>query len=254
MGEAIHPTLAASTVSNIQRRTHNKRQRSATRLSDRAIISKPVSTLFDEWMRRNYPQIPFERYADDTICHCETLEQAKHLQSALNDRFAACKLELHPKKTKIVYCYRSGKKEKHDQMQFDFLGFTFRPRLAKSQKTGYFVSFLPAISNKAKKRIGEVIRRWNLHLWTDKDLAFIAKAINPKLQGWLNYYGRFYKTAMYPILKRLNQRLAHWFIQKFKKLRFHKRRAWHRLGTFASQNPNLFAHWRFGLRPRKSFQ
>ena len=209
---------------------------------------------FDEWMRKYYPQIPFERYADDSVCHCETLEQTKHLQSALNDRFAACKLELHPKKTKIVYCYRSGKKEKHDQKQFDFLGFTFRPRLAKSQKTGYFVSFLPAISNKAKKRIGEVIRRWNLHLWTDKDLAFIARAINPKLQGWLNYYGRFYKSAMIPILKRLNQRLARWFIQKFKKLRFHKRRAWHRLGAFASQNPNLFAHWRFGMRPRKSFQ
>ena len=208
---------------------------------------------FDEWMRRNHPDIPFERYADDSICHCATLEQAKHLQSALTERFTTCMLELHPEKTKIVYCYRSGKKKNYDRIQFDFLGFTFRPRLAKSQKTGYFVSFLPAISNKAKKRIGEVIRGWNLHLWTDKDLAFIAKAINPKLQGWLNYYGRFYKTAMYPVFKKLNQRLARWFIQKFKKLRFHKRRAWHRLGKFASQNPNMFAHWSYGIRPRKSF-
>lgn len=208
---------------------------------------------FDEWMRRNYPHIPFERYADDCICHCSTLEQAKALQAAIDERFAACKLELHPEKTKIVYCQRSGKRVKYDQTQFDFLGFTFRPRPAKSEKTGYFVSFLPAISNKAKKRIGEEIRSWNLHLWTSVDLAFIAEVINPKLQGWLNYYGKFYKTAMYPVFKRLNQRLARWFMQKFKKLRFHKRRAWHRLGQFASQHPNLFAHWRYGLRPRKSF-
>ena len=208
---------------------------------------------FDEWMRRNYPHIPFERYADDCICHCSTLEQAKALQAAIDERFAACKLELHPEKTKIVYCQRSGKRVKYDQTQFDFLGFTFRPRPAKSEKTGYFVSFLPAISNKAKKRIGEEIRSWNLHLWTSVDLAFIAEVINPKLQGWLNYYGKFYKTAMYPVFKRLNQRLARWFMQKFRKLRFHKRRAWHRLGQFAKQHPNLFAHWRYGLRPRKSF-
>lgn len=208
---------------------------------------------FDEWMRRNHPGIPFERYADDCICHCRSLEQAEALRQAIEERFTSCKLELHPEKTKIVYCQRSGKQVKHDQTQFDFLGFTFRPRLAKSEKTGYFVSFLPAISNKAKKHIGEVIRRWNLHLWTSVDLAYIAKVINPKLQGWLNYYGKFYKTAMYPLFKRLNQRLARWFIQKFKKLRFHKRRAWHRLGQFASQHSNLFAHWHYGVRPRKSF-
>jgi RNA-directed DNA polymerase len=208
---------------------------------------------FDEWMRRTHPDIPFERYADDCICHCRTFEEASALRISIDERFTACKLELHPEKTKIVYCKRSGKKEKHDQIQFDFLGFTFRPRLAKSKKTGYFVSFLPAISNKALKRIGQVIRGWNLHLWTSVDLEFIAKVINPKLQGWLNYYGKFYKTAMYPVLKRLNQRLARWFMQKFKKLRFHKRRAWNRLGEYASQHPELFAHWCFGLRPRKSF-
>ncbi|MCO6476680.1 MAG: hypothetical protein J5I94_08660 [Phaeodactylibacter sp.] len=92
-----------------------------------------------------------------------------------------------------------------------------------------------------------------LHLWPSVDLEFIAEVINPKLQGWLNYYGKFYKSAMYPVLKRLNQRLARWFMQKFRKLRYHKRRAWHHLGQFAKQHPNLFAHWRYGLRPRKSF-
>jgi RNA-directed DNA polymerase len=223
-----------------------------------SIIGPLLSNLFlhyafDEWMRRNYPDVPFERYADDSICHCKTRMQAEGLQRAIQQRFTACNLVLHPEKTKIVYCKRSGREMKYSQVQFDFLGHTFRPRLAKSSRTGYFVSFLPAISNKAKKRIGETIRSWNLHLWTEKDLAYIADTINPKLQGWLNYYGKFYKTALNPVLKRLNQRLARWFMQKFKKLRYHKRRAWHRLGQFASQHPDLFAHWRFGIRPRKSF-
>lgn len=208
---------------------------------------------FDEWMRRNHPHIRFERYADDSICHCSTLEQAEHLKEAIQKRFITCKLELNQTKTKIVYCKRSGKNRDFKEIQFDFLGYTFRPRLAKSATTGYFVSFLPAISVKAKKRISETIRRWNLHLWTEKDLPYIAEVINPKLQGWLNYYGKFYKTAMYPLFKRLNQRLARWLMQKFKKLRFHKRRAWHYLGEFASKHPDLFAHWRLGLRPRKSF-
>jgi RNA-directed DNA polymerase len=223
-----------------------------------SVIGPLLANLFlhyalDEWMRRNHAHIPFERYADDGIFHCQTLQQAQMLKEAIGERLVACSLELNAEKTKIVYCRRSGREHSYSQVQFDFLGFTFRPRLAKSTKTGYFVSFLPAISAKARKRIGETIRRWNLHLWTEKDLPFIAGVINPTLQGWLNYYGKFYKTAMYPLLKRLNQRLARWLMQKFRKLRYHKRRAWHSLGKYASENPNLFAHWRFGVRPRKSF-
>lgn len=223
-----------------------------------SIIGPVMSNLFlhyvfDEWMRRNYTHIPFERYADDSICHCGTLEQAEHLKDAIRKRLIDCKLELNEEKTKVVYCKRSGKKEDYEQVQFDFLGYTFKPRLAKSVTTGYFVSFLPAISQKAKKRISETIRRWNLHLWTEKELDYLARIINPKVQGWLNYYGKFYKTAMYPLWKRLNQRLARWFMQKFKRLRYHKRRAWHSLGEYASIHPDLFVHWRYGLRPRKSF-
>src|SRR3712207_4403316 len=135
----------------------------------------------------------FERYADDGIFHWQILGQAQMLKEAIRERLVACNLELNREKTKIVYCRRSGREYSYSQVQFDFLGFTFRPRLAKSTKTGYFVSFLPAISAKARKRMGETIRRWNLHLWTEKDLPFIARVINPTLQGWLNYYGKFYK-------------------------------------------------------------
>ncbi len=60
--------------------------------------------VFDAWMSRNYPDIPFERYADDIICHCRSANEARVLWSALADRFTACNLTLHPQKTKLVYC------------------------------------------------------------------------------------------------------------------------------------------------------
>lgn len=208
--------------------------------------------VFDEWMRKNHPTIRFERYADDAICHCASLQQAKWLKEALHERFKACKLEMHEEKTKIVFCKRQGKMRRHEVIQFDFLGFTFRPRLAKTKDGKFFVSFLPAISKKAKKRISVTIRRWNLHLWTAKSLQDLAEIINPKLQGWWSYYSKFYMTEMYLLFKRLNQRLARWCMQKFRTLRYHKRRAWHYLGRFASEHPNLFVHWRIGIRPRKT--
>lgn len=209
--------------------------------------------VFDEWMNRKQTTIPFERYADDTICHCSSLEQAIALKEFLGQRFKACKLEMNKEKTKIVYCKRAGKSENHEIIQFDFLGFTFRPRLAKTRSNNFFVSFLPAISKQAKKRISLTIRRWNLHLWTAKSLEYLADIINPRLQGWWNYYSKFYKSEMYCLFKGLNQRLAQWCMQKFKTLRRHKRKAWHYLGKLAVEQPNLFVHWRIGLRPRKTF-
>ncbi|OYY00222.1 MAG: group II intron reverse transcriptase/maturase [Sphingobacteriia bacterium 35-40-5] len=223
-----------------------------------SIIGPVLSNLFlhyafDEWMKKHHPTIPFERYADDAICHCGSLQQANWLKEVLHERFKVCKLEMHEEKTKIVFCKRQGKTRKHEVIQFDFLGFTFRPRLAKTKEDKFFVSFLPAISKMAKKRISVTIRRWNLHLWTAKSLEYLADIINPRLQGWWNYYGKFYKSEMYRLFKRLNQRLAHWCMQKFRTLRYHKRRAWHYLGRLASEQPNLFVHWRIGLRPRKTY-
>ena len=79
---------------------------------------------FDAWMSRNYPRIPFERYADDAICHCKSAEEARALWSALKDRFAACKLVLHPEKTKIVYCKDANRRDDFPNQSFDFLGFS----------------------------------------------------------------------------------------------------------------------------------
>src|SRR5260370_37507648 len=78
---------------------------------------------FDMWMAREFPHIPFERYADDGICHCRSAEEARALWSALGDRLAACKLVLHPVKTKVVYCKDVNRRGEFPVISFDFLGF-----------------------------------------------------------------------------------------------------------------------------------
>jgi RNA-directed DNA polymerase len=203
---------------------------------------------FDEWMARNFSEIPFERYADDTICHCRTQQEAVKMKEYIKERLAACKLELNENKTSIVYCKDSKRKGNHEHYKFDFLGYTFRPRHARSKHGKRFVSFLPAISTKASKRIGEIMRSWWRTSRTDKSLKELAQMINPYLQGWINYYGKFYKTGLYKLLFRLNLRLTIWVTRKFKRFRNHMRRAKFWLGGICKSNPNLFAHWKFGIK------
>ena len=206
---------------------------------------------FDRWMAREYPNVPFERYADDTICHCSTREEAERIKKAIVRRFAECQLELNESKTGIVYCKDTNRKGDHSHIQFDFLGYTFRPRRAKNLRGEYFLSFLPAISNKAKKRIGVIMRSWWKTSRTDKTLVELARELNPRLRGWINYYAKFYKTGMYPLLTRLNQRLIIWVTKKFKRYKGHRRRAKDWLANVAKAHPNLFAHWKIGLLPLK---
>jgi RNA-directed DNA polymerase len=205
--------------------------------------------VFDEWMKRNYSHIPFERYADDSICHCRSEQEAQMLKAAIMERMAACKLELNEAKTKIVYCKDEDRKGSYVHEQFDFLGFTFMARRSKNRWGKYFVNFSPAISTKAKKKISAEIRSWNLQERSDKSLVDLANMFNARLQGYINYYSKFYKSAMYPLFQRLNERLAHWVERKFKRVRRHKKRAIKWLGSMCKQNPDLFAHWRFGIRP-----
>src|ERR1019366_842256 len=140
---------------------------------------------FDRWMEENHPDIPFERYADDVICHCRSEEQARTLWRALEERLAACKLELHPQKTKIAYCKDTNRRGNYPEQRFDFLGYTFRPRRSKNRDGKLFVSFSPAVSDKAGKAMREVIRGWKLHHRSDLALADIAQWINPTLRGWV---------------------------------------------------------------------
>ena len=198
---------------------------------------------FDSWMKKHCPHIPFERYADDVICHCTTERQAQWLKDTLERRFTLCKLTLHPEKTKIVYCKDDDRKGRYSEEKFDFLGYTFRARRSKNRMGKYFINFSPAISNKAAKEIRQDMRQWALHLSSDKTLDDLARMINPVLRGWINYYGNFYKSALYPTLHHFDYILARWAIRKYKRLKGHKRNAADWLRRIARRQPTLFAHW-----------
>jgi RNA-directed DNA polymerase len=218
------------------------------------VISPVLSNLFlhyvsDVWMKRNYPELPFCRYADDGIVHCRTKSEALALKETLEARFRECKLELHPEKTRIVYCKDSNRREEYPSTSFDFLGFTFRPRLSKTREGKYFVNFSPAVSNKAGKEMRQKSRRWNLQLRSDKSLEDLSRIFSPIIRGWINYYGSFYKSALYPTLRHLNTILVRWAMRKWKRLRSHLTNAVFWLGRIAKRQPALFPHWQLGIRP-----
>lgn len=197
---------------------------------------------FDLWMARKHPGIQFERYCDDLVVHCKSERQAVQLKEEIGQRLAHCKLELHPAKTKIVYCKDDNRKGPHEHEQFDFLGYTFRPRRARS-RYGNFVNFSPAISNKAAKAIRREIRRWRLHRRSKEDLGELAESINAIVRGWINYYGCFYRSAMAPTLKRIDDYLIRWARKKYKRLRRSHRQTYGFLADVAKRQPKLFAHW-----------
>jgi group II intron reverse transcriptase/maturase len=213
------------------------------------VVSPLLSNLFlhyvfDQWMQKHYPDIPFERYADDGICHCKTLAQAQQLRAALARRFAECHLELHPQKTRVVYCKDDDRRGSYPDHSFDFLGYTFRPRRSKNRWGKFFISFTPAVSNKAAKAMRRTLRSWALHNRSDKSLEDLARMFNPVVQGWINYFASFYKSALYRTLRHVDQVLARWAERKYKKLHGHLRRARHWLARVARTRPRLFAHWK----------
>ena len=198
---------------------------------------------FDKWMQRNYPRIPFERYADDGICHCRGKAEAESLRVALERRLAEWGLELHLQKTRIVYCKDDNRRGDYPEQEFDFLGYTFRPRRAKDRWGRLFVTFSPAVSNKAAKMIRQTMRQWRMHRQSDKSLDDLARISNPVIRGWINYYGSFYKSALYPIFQTMDNILVRWASRKYKRLSGHNRRARHWLQRIAGSQSGLFAHW-----------
>jgi RNA-directed DNA polymerase len=205
---------------------------------------------FDAWMEQTWPQVPFERYADDILVHCRTRDEAERVRQAVQERLARCKLEVHPSKTKIVYCKDSNRRASGPENSFEFLSFTFRPRRARNRRGEYFVSFSPAISRRAAKRIRQEMRRsWRLPRRTDKDLTDLAHMFNPAIRGWIRYFGSYHKSALYPVFRHLNLILSWWAMRKYKQFRGHRRRAEYWLGRIARRQPALFAHWQL-LRVR----
>lgn len=205
---------------------------------------------FDLWMQRTFPGVRFERYADDALVHCRSERQARAVLAAIRGRFEQCGLELHPTKTRIVYCKDDDRPGKFEHIKFDFLGYTFQPRLAKNRWGKLFVSFLPAISARAAKAIRQTIREWRMaSTRNNQRLEDLARLTNPVVRGWMNYYGRFYRSKCVQVLRHLNVALAAWAQRKYKRFRRRERASVHWLGRIARRDPKLFVLWELGVRP-----
>ena len=213
------------------------------------VISPVLANLFlhyafDAWMGREYPELPWCRYADDGLVHCRTLEEAEAVKAALQKRLAECHLEMHPIKTKIVYCRDGSRKGKHPNKTFDFLGYTFRPRDVKNRKrNSMFVNFSPAVSNAALRSMRQKIRELNFRNRTQMELKDIARQLNPILRGWIEYYGRYSPSALYPLYRQVNMTLVAWAMRKYRRLKRHKTRASIWVESFTKTCPRLFEHW-----------
>ena len=199
---------------------------------------------FDAWMAREFPGIAFERYVDDVVVHCVSEKQALMLRDKIARRLASVGLTLHPEKTKIVYCKDGRRSGSHEQASFTFLGYTFRARAARDKSGQMFTSFLPAISKNAMKAINREVRSWRLHRHNTWTLDQIARWINPIVRGWLQYYGKYYRSELYVLCKRINTYLMRWARKKYKRLHgFKKAHAW--WTSVGARHPRLFTHWAF---------
>lgn len=211
-----------------------------------------LDIVFDKWMEKNYPDFKFERYADDIVVHCQHIKQALRLLEAITKRLKDCKLELSQEKSKIVYCRRNQKKQppfKVYYQKFDFLGFTFKPRIVK-ERGKIKLGFTPAISQKNIARITDELRKLKIHRWVHFPLSKIAVLLESKIRGWLNYYAKFRKSELRKLFRVINMRIAKWVRNKYRKFR---RRHWFLaykyLQGIAKSYPNMFEHWKYGFQP-----
>jgi RNA-directed DNA polymerase len=211
-----------------------------------------LDIVFDKWIEKNYPEVKFERYADDIVVHCQNIKQALRLMEAIKKRLKDCKLELSQEKSKIVYCRRNQKKQppfKVYYQKFDFLGFTFKPRIIQ-ERGKIKLGFTPAISQKNIARITDELRKLEIHRWVHFPLSRIAEMLKAKIRGWLNYYSKFRKSELRKLFRVVNLRLAKWVRNKYRKFR---RRHWFLAYKYiqgiAKSYPNLFEHWKHGFQP-----
>jgi group II intron reverse transcriptase/maturase len=208
---------------------------------------------FDDWLARMQPLVRFERYCDDAIVHCVSEQQAQYIKRSIKERLARFGLELHPVKTKIVHCAQEGKPQGQYCGEFTFLGFTFRPRYARLGDGRWKSGYLPAVSKAAKKAMSRVIRGWRLGRRTDLTFKEIATMINRVVAGWINYYGRFYKSLLISFLRdRINPHLIRWAMRKYKHLHRSPAKARERIAQIARQYKGMFIHWRHGALPSGS--
>lgn len=203
---------------------------------------------FDKWFEKHYPELSFVRYADDIIVHCNSEEESREVFAAIKERMSVCELSLNEEKTKIVYCKTANRKLKFKTVKFDFLGFSFQPRPAKNNKTNkLFLSYDCGISRKSETAIAEELRHSKFHQWTGSTLAEIAKTFNPKLRGWLNYYGKFRTYLLNRVFGIFNWRLIKWAVKKYKHFRGSMCKAGDWIRNTAINYPYIFVHWQHGF-------
>lgn len=203
---------------------------------------------FDVWMTRTYPKALWSRYADDGLVHCRSVKEAQEIRLALEARFAECGLQMHPAKTKIVYCKDGRRTGTHENTKFTFLGYEFRGRYVKSRKTGeLFTGFTAAVSPASLTAMRQKARRLYYQRRTDLSLQDIASKLNPILRGWIAYYGQFQPSALGPLYRHINKSLVAWVMRKYKRFRNSKRRAGTFLQEVSQKCPQLFAHWKLGM-------
>jgi len=218
------------------------------------VVSPLLANLFlhytlDAWMRREMRSVRFCRYADDGVIHCHSEVQARLVLRKLGGRLRECGLELHPEKTRIVYCQDVNRQATYPMTQFTFLGYTFRPRKAVDKYSRVYVNFSPGVSREALKTMRQTVRGWHLQLRCDKELRDLSNMFGPVLRGWANYYGRFYPTAMKPLWRQVNDYLVRWMQRKYKRLARRVTRAARALGRLAEIAPRSFVHWERGFLP-----
>jgi RNA-directed DNA polymerase len=208
---------------------------------------------FDDWMARMQPMVRFERYCDDVIVHCVSKKQAHYITRSIKERLARFGLQLHPEKTRIVHCLQEGRARTQQGVEFTFLGYTFRPRYARLRDGRWKLGFLPAVSKAAMKAMAATIRGWRLGRRTDLTFNEVAAMINRIVAGWINYYGRFYKSLLISFLaQRINPHLVKWAMRKFKHLHRSPAKARRRIAQIATNYRGMFIHWRHGALPTGS--
>lgn len=203
--------------------------------------------VLDVWVTRTMRSVRICRYADDAVIHCKSEEQAKLVLRKVKARLRECSLEMHPEKSRIVYCRDINRQEAHPVTQFTFLGYTFRPRKAMDKYGRIYVNFAPAVSREALTSMRQTVRGWHIQLKCDKSLEDLSSMFNPVLRGWANYYGRFHGSAMRPLWKNVNHYLSRWLMRKYKHLARRRTKAFREVARLASASPSAFVHWELGV-------
>jgi RNA-directed DNA polymerase len=237
----------------IEDRQGNRRHREGEGAPQGGIISPLLANLFlhyafDKWLEIKYPNLCFVRYADDIIVHCNSLEESEEVLATIKERLSACKLALNEQKTKIVHCTRIDSKYRFKSVKFDFLGFSFQPRPTMGKNGKMFLGYDCSISIKSETKIVETFRRSNFHCWTGGDITRIADVFNPKIRGWINYFGKFRKYNLMRVFKRFNWRLIKWAVKRYKRFKGSMQKAGRWIRHLATSYPGLFVHWLHGFQ------